>query len=279
MTNKELKIKLEEWITLLENDEKSSNTLKKYKTNVNSFINYCEAKELNKKTVREFKNKLDQVDKFLPNTTNSYIIAINKFLKYIGYGDLTVNIIKVQKKYSLEEYMTLTDYRRLKKFTLNHGDEQSYFIFRVLGETGIRISELQYFTVENLSNTMIVQNKGKKREIIVKIDLLRDLRKYIRKFNIKRGPIFPRKNNSCETITANAIWKRMKKWAGLARIKKELVHPHAFRHLFARQYLEAYPDDIVGLANLLGHNSLDTTRIYTQLSNKEKELKLRKVKF
>ncbi len=270
--------KLNEWLEILDNDEKASNTLKKYKTNVSSFINFCKDKELTKKTVREFKEKLDHVNKFLPNTTNSYIISINKFLKFIGYDELTVNVIKVQKKYSLEEYMTLTDYRRLKRFVLNKGDEQSYFIFRVLGETGIRISELQYFTVENLNNTMIVNNKGKRREIIVKIDLLKDLKKYIKNQKITTGPIFPGLNKT-KTLTSSAIWKRMKKYAGQARIKKELVHPHSFRQLFARQYLDTYSDDIVGLANLLGHNSLDTTRIYTRLSNKEKELKLRKVKF
>lgn len=278
ITYEELRADLNNWLEQLESDEKALNTLKKYRNNVSAFIEFCKDRELSKRTVRDFKEKLVVVDKYLSSTMNNYIISINKFLKYIGKEELVVQIIKVQKKYSLEEYMTLTDYRRLLRFIKNKDEIQSYYIFRILGETGIRISELQYFTVERLNKTMVVKNKGKEREIIVKQDLLRDLRKYIRDYKIKSGPIFLNKKTG-KSLTPSCIYKRMKKFAGQARIKKDLVHPHAFRHLFARQYLEQYPNDIVGLADLLGHNSLETTRIYAKLSNKEKELKLRKIKF
>lgn len=273
-----LEAKLEEFELFLKEDEKAEKTITKYKTNIKAFIEFSKDKELTKRTVIEFKEKLDQVDEYLPNTTNNYLVVINKFLNFIGKKDLCVKVIKQQKKFSLEYSLSKSDYHRLLRTAKKHEEYDNYIILRILAETGIRISELAFFKIEDLDKTMKIKKKGKVREIPVKLDLLREIRKYCRDRKIKEGLIIfnPKTGKAYANST---IWRRLKKLAGRARINKDAVHPHAFRHYFAKCYLETYPNDIAGLADILGHNSLETTRIYTKLTNKEKELKIRNIKF
>ena len=273
-----LEEKLEEFELSLKEDEKAEATITKYKTNIRAFIEFSKDKELNKQTVIEFKNKLDTIDEYMPNTTNNYLVVLNKFFKFIDREDLCVNVIKQQKKFSVEYSISKSDYHRLLRQTKKDGSIQDYLICRILAETGIRVSELIYIKIENLSKTIMVRNKGKIREIPVKLDLLRELRKYCRDNKIKEGlVIFNPKTG--KAYAKSTIWRRLKKIAGRARVSKDAVHPHALRHYFAKCYLETYPNDIAGLADILGHNSLETTRIYTKLTNKEKELKIRNIKF
>jgi site-specific recombinase XerD len=273
-----LEEKLEDFELSLKETEKADATIKKYRTNVNAFIKYVEDKKLTKRTVIEFKEQLDSVDKYLPNTTNNYLIVLNKFFKFIDREDLCVKIIKQQNKFSVDYSLSKSDYHRLLRTTKKYEEDDNYIILRILAETGIRISELSFFKVESLSKTIKVRNKGKDREIPVKLDLLRAIRKYCRDKKIKEGlVIFNPKTN--KAYADSTIWRRLKKIAGRARVNKNSVHPHAFRHYFAKCYLETYPNDIAGLADILGHNSLETTRIYTKLTNKEKELKIRNIKF
>ena len=273
-----LEEKLEDFELSLKETEKADATIKKYRTNVNAFIKYVEDKKLTKRTVIEFKEQLDSVDKYLPNTTNNYLIVLNKFFKFIDREYLCVKIIKQQNKFSVDYSLSKSDYHRLLRTTKKYEEDDNYIILRILAETGIRISELSFFKVESLSKTIKARNKGKDREIPVKLDLLRAIRKYCRDKKIKEGlVIFNPKTN--KAYADSTIWRRLKKIAGRARVNKNSVHPHAFRHYFAKCYLETYPNDIAGLADILGHNSLETTRIYTKLTNKEKELKIRNIKF
>lgn len=273
-----LEKKLDEFILSLKEDEKADKTITKYKTNIRAFIEFSKDKELNKETVIEFKNKLDVVDEYMPNTTNNYLVVLNKFFKFIGNENLCVKIIKQQTKFSVEYSLSKTDYHRLLRTAKKYEEYDNYIILRILAETGIRISELAFFKIEDLDKTMKIKKKGKVREIPVKLDLLREIRKYCRYRKIKEGLIIF--NPKTGKLYANStIWRRLKKMAGRARISKDAVHPHAFRHYFAKCYLETYPNDIAGLADILGHNSLETTRIYTKLTNKEKELKIRNIKF
>lgn len=273
-----LETKLEEFIISLKEDEKADKTIKKYKTNIRAFIEFSKDKELNKETVIEFKNKLDVVDEYMPNTTNNYLVVLNKFFKFIGNENLCVKIIKQQTKFSVEYSLSKTDYHRLLRTAKKYEEYDNYIILRILAETGIRISELAFFKSEDLDKTMKIRKKGKVREIPVKLDLLREIRKYCRDRKIKEGLIIFNPKTG-KPYADSTIWRRLKKIAGRARINKDAAHPHAFRHYFARCYLETYPNDIAGLADILGHNSLETTRIYTKLTNKEKELKIRNIKF
>ena len=259
-------------------EEKAVATINKYKSNINSFISFVNNRELNKEIILDFKDKLDTIDKFVPNTTNNYLISINKFLKFIDRDDLCVKVLKQQTKFSLEYSLSKSDYHRLCRFALKEKDQQNYIILKILAETGIRISELSYFTVENLDKIISIKNKGKYREITIKLDLLHLIRKYCRDNKIKSGPIIFNPKTK-KPYSDSTIWRRLKKIAGRARVNKNHVHAHAFRHYFAVCYLDSYPNDIAGLADILGHSSLETTRIYTKMTNKEKELKLRKVKF
>ena len=274
----DLEAKLEEFELFLKEDEKAEKTIEKYKANIKAFIEFSKDKELTKRTVIEFKEKLDQVDEYLPNTTNNYLVVINKFLNFIGKKDLCVKVIKQQKKFSLEYSLSKSDYHRLLRTAKKYEEYDNYIILRILAETGIRISELAFFKIEVLDKTMKIKKKGKVREIPVKLDLLREIRKYCRDRKIKEGPIIFNPKTG-KAYADSTIWRRLKKLAGRARINKDAVHPHAFRHYFAKCYLETYPNDIAGLADILGHNSLETTRIYTKLTNKEKELKIRNIKF
>lgn len=278
MKNKFLEDKLKEFIQKEKEEEKAVATINKYESNIKSFISYLDDRILSKDEIIDFKRKLDIVDQFVPNTMNSYLISINKFLKFIERKDLCVDVIKQQKKFSIDYSITKSDYHRLLRTALKYNEKDNYIILKILAETGIRISELSFFKVETIDKTILVNNKGKWREIPIKLDLIHEIRKYCRESKIKSGLIIfnPETKKAYDNST---IHRRLKKIAGRARVNKKHIHAHAFRHFFARCYLDTYPEDISGLADILGHKSLETTRIYTKMTNKEKELKLRKVKF
>lgn len=278
MNSKFLIEKLEEFLLKQKEEEKAVATIAKYKTNIESFISFVAEKELTKSVVIDFKRKLDTVDQFVPNTMKNYLIVVNKFLKFIDRADLCVDIIKQQKTFSAEYSISKSDYHRLLRTALRYDEKDNYIILKILAETGIRISELSFFKVENIDKIIYVKNKGKWREIPIKLDLIHEIRKYCRESKIKTGLVIfnPKTKKAYDNST---IYRRLKKIAGRARVNKKHIHAHAFRHFFARCYLDTYPDDIAGLADILGHKSLETTRIYTKMTNKEKELKLRKVKF
>lgn len=269
--------KMNKWLNILNDNELSKNTLKRYRINITSFITFVSGKPINKDTIKQYKTKLEEKDCYLANTSNNYLVTVNKFLKYLNREKLCVKLFKIQRKDSIEEYISYTDYHRLLRCSLSKNDTKTYMLIRILAETGIRVEEMKFFTVEDLSETIIVKNKGKIRSIIVTKSLLAAIRKYIKNNYIHKGFIFPGRNN--KPLSDSAIRKRLKKAAGYAKIKLSKVHPHSFRHYFAISYLEAHPDDIMTLCDLLGHSSLETTRIYTRLSNKQKERRLRNVKF
>lgn len=272
---------VDEWINEQYYQEYSENTLKQYKANVLKFIDWMEDDEvLTKDTTIRFKNYVYNLDPRPKTTTiNTWIIEINKFLKYINKKDLTLKKIKLQVKTSNNEVLTIADYKRLLRFAKRMNNMQLYYIIKVLAMTGIRISELKYFTIENIKDNYIDGfNKGKERKIILRQDLARELRKYARDKHIKSGYIFRGAKKGCMPNKAT-IWKQLKKVAGAARVNKKKVHAHSFRHLFAQIFLEAYPGAITELADILGHNSLETTRLYTRTSNKQKKSKMEQMCF
>lgn len=268
--------KLDNFLEYLNEQELSENTLKRYKINIISFINFADGKEIKKDTVKEFKNKLKIEDAYLVNTSNNYIVATNKFLRYLNLDNLCVKAFKIQRKDSAEDFINYSDYHRLLRAASLKKDIETYLILRVLAETGIRISELKYFTVENLDTTIIVDNKQKTRSITISRDLLKILRKFARKRKIYKGCVFKGRNGCLHDST---VRYRLKKYAGLSKVKLKKVHPHSFRHYFAKQFLDAYPEDILTLSEMLGHASLETTRIYTKPSNSDKERRIRHIKF
>lgn len=281
ITKKDLLIKLDEWINEQKYQEYSKNTLNQYKANVFKFINWLKDDEIiSKQTTMNYKDYLYELDpKPKTSSINTWIIELNKFLKWLELNDLTIKKIKQQSKSSNEDVLNVIDYKRLLRFAKSMDYIQLYYIIKVLAMTGIRISELKYFTVENIkSNYIVAFNKGKERNIILRQDLARELRKYCRENKIKSGYIFKNPKTN-KMIAASTVWRQMKKVSGAARVNKSKVHSHSFRHLFAQVFLNEYNNNITELADILGHNSLETTRLYTRSSNAQKKSKLEKLSF
>lgn len=280
MNKNDLKDKLQEFLLEQLDDEKSENTLKKYKRNVEAFLEWLpDDKEVDKAIVIDFKRHLLDDLHFRTNTINNYVVSINKFLYWCGIEDCNVKQLKKQHATSNSEILSLADYKRLLRFAKRMNQDDTYLIMKILAMTGIRIEELSFFTVENVKTNYIkVRNKGKERSIIIRQDLAREIRQYCRNNNIKEGVIFFCQTNG-KMMAKSTIWRRMKKIAGVAKVRKNKVHAHSFRHLFAKMFLEEYNGSIAELADILGHNSLETTRIYAKTTDEEKRKKLEKLKF
>lgn len=278
----ELKLKLDEWILDQKMSEYSENTLKQYRANTLKLINWLndDIEELNKEIMIEFKKYLSEIAGST-RSINTWIVTVNKFLKYIGKKDLCIKKIKIQMKASNENTLSLTDYKRLLRYSKKLGLMQLHYIMKVLAMTGIRIDELKFFTVENIKSkddSIKVFNKGKEREIVIRNDLKRELRKYCRENKLNAGFIFLGEIKG-KMPAKSTIWRQMKKVAGAARVNKKKIHAHSFRHLFAQVFLNTYVDNITELADILGHNSLETTREYTKTSSEQKRKKLENIKF
>lgn len=280
MTKQEMQSHLDEWILEQKFQEYAPSTLSQYRANVQKFLDWCpEDEEITKETMLRYKEHLGEIAGST-NSINVWIVTINKFLKWLDLKELTIKKIKMQSKQSNEEILTVTDYKRLLRFAKRDGKIQLYYIMKILAMTGIRISELRYFKVENLgSNYINAFNKGKERTIIVRQDLMRELKKYAREQGIKEGFLFPSHVVEGKMVNTSTIWRQMKRVAGQAKVRKNKVHAHSFRHLFAQVFLNTYSNNITELADILGHNSLDTTRLYTRTSDAQKREKLERLRF
>lgn len=280
MNKSDLESKLDEWILEMRLAEYAKGSLVSYRNRVQKFIDWLPADEqISKETIIRYKEHLRN-ESVKANTLNAWIVAVNKYLRWIGLSDMTVKKIKTQQTQSNEDVLSITDFKRLLRIAKRDGDMDLYYIMKILAMTGIRIIELKYFTVENLqSNYISVYNKGKDRRVILRQDLARELKHYAKEQGIHHGYLFPSPVVEGKMINPSTIWRHMKKTAGKARVKKSKVHPHSFRHLFAQIYLETYTDSITELADILGHSSLETTRLYTRTSDKQKKKKMEAMKF
>ena len=280
MKKDELKDKLPQYITEQTEDEKSKNTLKKYQHNIEVFIDWLPSDaDVEKNIVISFKAHLLEDMHFSTSTINNYVVSINKFLYWCGINDCKVKQLRKQHAASNSEILSLSDYKRLLRFSKRMGQDDTYLMMKILAMTGIRIEELSFFTVENVkSNYIHVRNKGKERSIILRQDLAREIRAYCREKGIRQGNIFSCKNKG-RMMAKSTFWRRIKRIAGVAKVRKNKVHAHSFRHLFAKMFLEEYNGSIAELADILGHNSLETTRIYAKTTDEEKRRKLERIKY
>lgn len=276
---------LESWIELQKLDELSDNTLKQYRNSINKFINYLSISNIEyftKNDMIEYKKYLNEISESA-NSKNVWIIGLNKYFKWLNINEFCLKQIRVQQRYYNYDNMSYADYKRLLRIAKRENRIQDYYIIKTLAMTGIRISELEFFTVENLKkqndNILHIYNKKKERDIPLRDDLARDLRKYCRINKIKTGPIFVSPKISYKMIHTSTIWKHLKKIAGIAKVRLKVVHAHSFRHLFADIFLDTYPENVLMLADLLGHKSLETTRLYTRKTLKQKKQMLSKLNF
>lgn len=295
MKRKDLEEHIEEYLLEEQEDEKAKNTLIHYRHIINMFVSSLPDDEITKVDFMRFKEKM--LEKYKPKTVSNYITIVNKFIKYVEmsmdesiqdfdfnrmkkyYSKQTLKNIKIQQEASLKEVLEPIDLKRMLRMAKKLEEWDLYYIMKVIAYTGVRAEELKIFTVENLeSNYIKVKNKGKIRNVIVPQDLRRDLLKYCKTAGIATGYIFPGKKSGT-MLHSTTIYKRLKKLAGQCRgVKKSKVHAHSFRHLFAIKYMEEY-GNISELADILGHSSIETTRIYTRTTDKMKRERMERMKY
>ena len=270
MNKQDLKAKLQEYIASITFQEKGLRTIKKYNHDISQFVEFLEDEEpIKKQDVINYKQKLCDHN-YKTSSINNYITIINTFLSWCQLSDYRVKEIKTQQKSSLVNVVSESDYHRLLRFARKLQKEEVYLIMKIIYTNGIRISELEAFTVENIKDFYFTTyNKGKEREIILTQELARELRQYCKIHSIKSGKIFQ--------LSYSTIWRQMKQLAGAARVNKARVYPHSFRHLFAKAFMNQY-NNVLDLADILGHSSLETTRIYTRSTLEEKRRKLENMK-
>ncbi len=263
---------LEAYKEHLEKEEKSKATTEKYVRDVRAFLRFIENREITKEEALAYKQHL--CSEYAPTSANSMIIALNAFLRFIGMQDFTVKPIKIQRQLFCREEKELSqaEYRRLVEAA--RGTRLEYVIRTICG-IGIRVSELQYITVEAVNiGKSVVNCKNKTRVIFIPVSMQDMLKKYIKKAGIKTGAVFVSKSG--RPLNRSNIWRDMKALCKKANVSPNKVFPHNLRHLFARTFY-SIERDIVRLADLLGHSSINTTRVYTIESGSQHIARLERV--
>lgn len=259
-----VKMDIEEYEKELHRRELSDNTMKKYLRDVKKFIKYADG-EITQEKFIEYKK--DLIEKFKISTVNNKITIINNYLEFMK-SDVKVKQEKQQTSNVLDNVLSETDYNRLVRMSETRNKPRTRIIMLSLYHTGVRVSELQFLTVEAVSKgEMDIYNKGKHRRVPIVNKLKKELLQYIKDEGITTGEIIL--NARGNSLSRSYIFKELKWIGGQARVKKDKVYPHSFRHLFAKQYLEHNNNDTFTLADILGHSSLDTTRIYVTKTTKE----------
>ena len=284
--NKEFLVsKVDDFIAFETENEKSKNSLVHYRQVVELFVNSFEVDDICKLDIIDFKKNLEE--EYAPATVKNYITIANRFIKYCElvekdldpdellrthHSKMTLKNIKIQQAASLDDVIEPSDFKRMCRMAKQCHRMDIYLIMKIFAYTGIRVSELSYFTVENVkANYITVKNKGKIRDVILRNDLKREILKYCRTEKIKSGKIF--------FLTYKQIYYQLKKIAGKCRgISLDKIHPHAFRHMFAINYLDV-GGQVTDLMDILGHNSIQTTSLYTRTTNKAKKNMLESMKY
>lgn len=244
------------------NEEKSQTTIDKYIRDITAFAKWTDGRSIDKQTVLTYKEIL--ISSYAPRSVNSILSSLNSLFEYLGWYDCKVKTLKIQKQIFSDKDKELTkdEYMRLLQAAKNN--KRLYYLMQTICSTGIRVSELKYITVDAVvARQAIINCKGKMRTVILPKQLCKILKDYIKERNIKSGPVFVTKTG--KPLDRSNIWTDMKKLCSSAGVLQNKVFPHNLRHLFARTFYSSQKD-IVRLADILGHSSVNTTRIYTMES-------------
>lgn len=245
----------------LREEEKSENTIEKYLRDIKAFMVFANKSEITKEIVIAYKNKLMN-ENYAVRSINSMLASLNSLFAFLGWTDCKVKSIKLQRQvYCPEEKeLTKTEYMRLVNTAKQKGNERLNLILQTICGTGIRVSELQFITVEAIKNgEAIVSLKGKTRSVFIVKELRKKLLRYAAEQEIKSGAIFITRTG--KPLSRTNIWREMKNLCESAGVNPKKVFPHNLRHLFARTFY-GIEKDIAKLADILGHSSINTTRIY-----------------
>lgn len=220
--------------------------------------------------------KAEQIERFKPKTVNLRIQALNKYLTFIGKPRLRLKSLKIQQRTYLENVISNADYQYLKSKLKTEEEEVWYFLVRFLAATGARVSELVQFKTEHVREGYfdIYTKGGKVRRIFIPHDLCIEAQVWLVQSNIECGHLFLDKYG--KQITPRAIRHKLQRFAHQWGINPKVMHPHSFRHRYAKNFLEAF-NDIALLADLMGHESIETTRIYLRRTGSEQQAIVDKV--
>lgn len=241
--------------------ERAPATVTKYTRDVERFSDWLAEGALDKIAVLNYKAQL--LEGAAVSSVNSRLSSLNGFFAYIGRYELRVKTVKVQKQIFLAEECELTrkEYERLIAVASSGREKRVSMIMQTICSMGIRVSELKFVTVEALAiGRADINSKGKRRCAFLPDELCTILKEYVKEHSIKSGPVFITKSGA--PLDRSNIWSDMKRVCRKAGISEKKVFPHNLRHLFARTYYEK-EKDVVRLADILGHSSINTTRIYT----------------
>ncbi len=257
-------VEIEDFAARLREDERSAATVEKYCREAARFAAWLEGREVNQVLALEYKAQL--AESRTPAGVNGAVAALNKLFSFLGLEGCRLKAVKQQRRIFRDEARELTEheYRRLLAAARRRGNERLLLLMETVCSTGIRISELRFFTVESAKRGRVeVDNKGKRRTVFLPGKLQTLLLRYGRKRGIAEGPVFVTRTG--RPLDRSNIWSEMKGLCREAGVEPGKVFPHNLRHLFARTYY-GLEKDIVRLADILGHASIETTRIYTMES-------------
>lgn len=250
----------------LEKNDLSKSTIRSYVWTINHFV--VEYEKIDKENLLAYKGFL--LEHFKPQTVNLRLQALNKYLEFINKEKLKLKFVKVQQKNFLENVVSNADYKFLKTRLKNDGYIEWYFVVWFLGATGARISELLQIKAEHIEiGYLDMYTKGGKiRRLYIPKKLRDEATRWLKQKEITSGYIF--KNRFGERISARGIAQQLKYFAEKYGLNKKVIYPHSFRHRFAKNFLEKF-NDIALLADLMGHESIETTRIYLRRTASEQQ--------
>lgn len=244
----------------------AENTITSYVWTVTYYLEHY--KEVNKKNLLAYKGYL--VENFKPQTVNLRLQAVNKFLEFSKQEKLRMKFVKEQQKNFLENVISDADYKFLKTKLKADGYDQWYFIVWFMAATGARVSELLQIKAEHVSVGYLdlYSKGGKMRRIYIPKKLCTEATKWLKERDLTTGYLFTNRTGNCLSTRGIAI--QLKHFAENYGINREVVYPHSFRHRFAKNFLEKF-NDIALLADLMGHESIETTRIYLRRTASEQQ--------
>ena len=257
----------------LKQEERTPATLEKYLRDVRAFALWLDGEAVTKEAVTGWKERL-LTERRAPSTVNAALSALNGLFRFLGWEGCRARFVKVQRRLFRDPARELTrpDYDRLIATARELGKERLALVMETICATGVRVSEVRYLTVEAVQRGRAeISLKGKVRVILIPTKLARKLLKYAKKNKTASGEIFLTGNG--KSLSRRQIWAEMKRLCVRAGVEPSRVFPHNLRHLFATAYYRAYRD-IAKLADVLGHSSIETTRIYLLTSGAEHQRQL-----
>ncbi len=261
----------------LQDEERAAATIQKYMREVTCLADFLQGGDIQKEKIIEYRKILQE--EYKARTVNVKLAALNAYLQFSGNDESRVRYLKVQHSAFSDEARELEEkeYKRLIYTAKKTKNGRMYYVLLTLSGTGIRVSELEYITAEAVgSGRSEIRLKGKNRKILLSRELRGKLKEYMKKQNIRTGPIFTTRNG--KPLDRSNICHEMKKLCETANVDESKVFPHNFRHLFARKYFEI-DHNLPHLADILGHSSIETTRIYVAASAREYEKIIEKMEF